>query len=114
MQFEFSTAEAPLFDIVKSAGEALGYRVYLVGGYVRDRLLGRPSNDIDIVCEGSGIKLAEAVAAQLKPEPHVAVYRRFGTALVKHADFHIEFVGAALDVREKADRLAATYDANWK
>ncbi len=67
---------------------------YVVGGYVRDRLLGRPSKDIDIVCVGSGIRLAENVAATLRPVPRIAVYKRFGTAMLKHQDMEIEFVGA--------------------
>jgi len=79
--------------IGETAGE-LGYPAYLVGGYVRDRLLARPTKDIDIVCVGSGIRLAEHVAARLRPVPRIAVYKRFGTAMLKHRDLEIEFVGA--------------------
>ncbi|MDX1409925.1 MAG: HD domain-containing protein, partial [Saprospiraceae bacterium] len=74
--------------------EDLGCPVYVVGGYVRDRLLGKQSKDIDIVTVGSGIALAEHFASLLRPVPQVVVYRRFGTALIKHQDLHIEFVGA--------------------
>ncbi len=72
----------------------LDYPAYLVGGYVRDRLMARPTKDIDIVCVGNGIRLAENFAAKLRPIPRVTVYRRFGTAMIKHKDLEIEFVGA--------------------
>ncbi len=67
---------------------------YVVGGYVRDRLLARPSKDLDVVCIGSGVDLAEKVAYELHPIPRVTVFRRFGTAMLKHGDLEIEFVGA--------------------
>jgi len=66
----------------------------VVGGYVRDRLLGRPSKDMDIVCVGSGIQLAREIATLLRPIPRVVIYKRFGTAMLKHKDLEIEFVGA--------------------
>ncbi len=94
MRFTFSPKEEQLFEIIRTAGASLGYPVYLVGGYVRDKLLDIPSNDIDIVCEGSGIRLAERVAQMVSPSPQIAVYKNFGTALIKHPDFDIEFVGA--------------------
>ncbi|MBK9016909.1 MAG: HD domain-containing protein [Saprospiraceae bacterium] len=67
---------------------------YVVGGYVRDRLLARPTKDIDIVCVGDGIRLANEVASLLSPRPRVAFYSRFGTAMLRHRDMEIEFVGA--------------------
>lgn len=94
MLFQLQAYEHKLFERLCEAAEGLGYPVYLVGGYVRDRLLGRPTKDIDIVCVGSGIRLAEEFAAMLRPVPQVVVYKRFGTALIKHRDFDIEFVGA--------------------
>ena len=79
--------EHPVFGIVsKTAGE-LGVRAFVIGGYVRDCFLGRPSNDIDIVVEGSGIALATAVAERIKrTERHgcrVSVFKNFGTAMLK-------------------------------
>lgn len=94
MVFSIKDNEKVIFEQVQSAAEELGYPVYIVGGYVRDRLLSRPSKDIDIVCVGDGIKLAHQVASRLRPSPHVAVYSRFGTAMIKHKDLEIEFVGA--------------------
>ncbi len=68
--------------------------MFVVGGYVRDRLLARPSKDIDIVCVGNGIDLAQEVASRLWPVPRVTVFSRFGTAMLKHNGLEIEFVGA--------------------
>ncbi len=79
--------------ISETAREA-GYPAYVVGGYVRDRLLARPSKDMDIVCVGDGIRLAQHVASRLRPIPRVTVYKRFGTAMLKHRGLEIEFVGA--------------------
>jgi poly(A) polymerase len=92
--FDLSPAEKTVFNVIQQCGDELGCPVYVVGGYVRDRILGIASNDIDIVTVGSGVRLAEEVAGRLKPEPHVTVYRRFGTALVRHGDLYVEFVGA--------------------
>jgi putative nucleotidyltransferase with HDIG domain len=89
-----SSAEQRLFDVIRQSGESLGYPVFLVGGFVRDLLLNIHSNDIDIVCQGSGIRLAEEVASRIEPTPQIAVYKNFGTALVKQQDFDLEFVGA--------------------
>jgi len=91
---QISDKEKQLFSIIAQAGKALGYPVYLVGGYVRDLLLERPCTDVDVVCVGSGIKLAEAVASRLSPRPNLVVYKRFGTAMIQHREYQIEFVGA--------------------
>ena len=80
--------------MISDTARELGYPAYVVGGYVRDRLLARPSKDMDIVCVGSGIRLAQYVAARLRPIPRVTVYKRFGTAMLKHRDLEVEFVGA--------------------
>lgn len=80
--------------LIEQAAAKLEMHTYVVGGYVRDRLLGRPSKDMDIVCVGSGIKLAKTVAARMRPVPRVVTYQRFGTAMLKHKDLEIEFVGA--------------------
>jgi poly(A) polymerase len=92
--FNIEAHERKVFYIISQTAEDLGYPTYVVGGYVRDRLLARPSKDMDIVCIGSGIKLAQAVAGRLRPIPRVTVYKRFGTAMLKHKGLEIEFVGA--------------------
>lgn len=94
MLFEVEPSERRIFDIISTAGKNLNVPVYVIGGYVRDRMLGKSCKDLDIVCEGSGIALAEEVASMLHPRPRVTVYKRFGTAMLKHGDTEIEFVGA--------------------
>jgi poly(A) polymerase len=96
MKFEISVQEAPIFELLAQAAKELEYPTYLIGGYVRDRLLGRSTDDkdLDVVCVGSGIKLAEKVAKMFKPVPKVATYARFGTAAFRYKDWELEFVGA--------------------
>lgn len=95
MIFRIEAEERKIFELLSECGEELGFPTYLVGGYVRDRLLGRShSKDMDIVCVGSGIKLAEQLASKLRPIPRIVTYQRFGTAMLKHQDMEIEFVGA--------------------
>jgi len=91
------TQEILLPDVVRQVGEVaddLGVEAYVVGGFVRDLILDRPSKDIDFVCVGSGIRLAEAVKGKLGKEAKLAVYKNFGTAAIRHSDFELEFVGA--------------------
>ncbi len=94
MVFNIDKYERQVLECVGEAAKALEYPAYVVGGYVRDRILSRPTKDIDIVCVGSGIKLAYEVAGRLRPVPRVVVYKRFGTAMLKHRDLEIEIVGA--------------------
>ncbi len=94
MVFDIQSHEREIFMLIEQAASSLEMPTYVVGGYVRDRLLGRTSKDMDIVCVGSGIKLAREIAARLRPIPRVVVYQRFGTAMLKHKDLEIEFVGA--------------------
>ena len=94
MVFDIKPHEREIFNLIEQSAKDLEYEVYVVGGYVRDRLLGRVSKDMDIVCLGSGINLAQEIAGSLRPIPRVTVYSRFGTAMIKHGDMEIEFVGA--------------------
>ena len=94
MVFDIKPHEREIFSLIEQSAKDLGYEVFVVGGYVRDRLLARASKDMDIVCLGSGIKLAQEIAGALRPIPRVTVYSRFGTAMIKHGDMEIEFVGA--------------------
>ena len=72
----------PVFKLVGETARELGVRAFVIGGYVRDCFLGKPNDDIDIVVEGSGIRLAEAVAQ--KCHARVSVFRNFGTAMLKY------------------------------
>lgn len=84
----------PVFGQVGKAADALGMEAYVVGGYVRDIFLGRPSKDLDFVCVGSGISLAQQVANKLTGKATLSVFKNFGTAQVKWNDYDLEFVGA--------------------
>ncbi|HEY9047995.1 MAG TPA: HD domain-containing protein [Ohtaekwangia sp.] len=89
-----SSLERKIFKIIGRVGDRLGVDTYVVGGYVRDLILERPSKDIDFVCVGSGIQLAQAIAQELGPSVHVTVYKSFGTAQIRYEDLDLEFVGA--------------------
>jgi len=107
MVFNIKPFERKIFELIQLSAQELDVPVYVVGGYVRDRLLARESKDLDIVCVGDGINLAETVASKMRPLPYIAVYRRFGTAMLRHKGIEIEFVGArkesySLDSRKPA------------
>ncbi|MBL4648446.1 MAG: HD domain-containing protein [Aureispira sp.] len=94
MQIEIKEKEQEIFNLLSESAKELGFPTYIIGGYVRDRLLQRPSQDMDIVCVGSGIELAEKLATKLHPKPKVVVFKRFGTAMLHFKDLELEFVGA--------------------
>ena len=83
-----------IFHLISETADKLGLECYVVGGYVRDIFLNRPSKDIDVVVVGSGIQMAEAFGKKLGRGAHVAIFRNFGTAQVKYRDTEVEFVGA--------------------
>ena len=83
-----------VFAKITETADEKGCECYLVGGYVRDLFLERPTNDIDVVVVGSGIEMAEALAQKLGRGAHLAVFRNFGTAQVKWRGREVEFVGA--------------------
>lgn len=83
-----------IFHLIGDVADELGWDCYVVGGYVRDLFLERPSNDIDVVVIGSGIRVAEALRDRLGKRAHFAVFRNFGTAQVKYKGLEVEFVGA--------------------
>ncbi len=86
--------DSSLFHKLTLTADELGIECYLVGGYVRDLFLQRPTNDIDVVVVGSGIAMAEAFAKRLGRGAHLSVFRNFGTAQVKWHSHEVEFVGA--------------------
>lgn len=89
-----SSLHHSIFKTVGQAADASNMQAYVVGGYVRDILLKRSSKDIDFVCVGSGIELAQQVAKILGPDIHVNVFKNFGTAQIPFQDLDVEFVGA--------------------
>jgi len=107
MDIQCTTQDLFILEKIAGAAAELGVETYLIGGFVRDRILGRPTKDADIVCVGDGIELAGAVAKQFHPVPTVNYFKTFGTAHIRinlsamgpdtgnMADFFdIEFVGA--------------------
>jgi len=94
MDIVCSEKELFIFKKIGNAAAELQLPCYLIGGFVRDKIIGRPTKDADIVCLGDGIALAHKVAEQFKPVPTVAFFKNFGTAQIKIDDFEIEFVGA--------------------
>jgi poly(A) polymerase len=84
----------PIFKVVSELADQLNQETYVIGGFVRDLILNRPSPDIDIVTIGSGIQLAEMVARKLGPSIQVSVFKNFGTAMLKYQSLEVEFVGA--------------------
>ena len=83
-----------IFHTIGDVADRIGVDCYVVGGYVRDLFLERPSSDIDVVVIGSGIKVAEALKESLGRGAHLSVFRNFGTAQVKYRGLEVEFVGA--------------------
>ncbi len=83
-----------IFRRISTAADKLGVDCYVVGGYVRDIFLERPSNDIDVVVVGSGISVASELKQMLGRKARLTVFRNFGTAQVKFRDIEVEFVGA--------------------
>ena len=83
-----------MFHLIGDVADEKGVECYVVGGFVRDIFLERPSNDIDMVVVGSGIEVAKALKDRLGKKAHLSVFKNFGTAQVKMGDEEIEFVGA--------------------
>ena len=86
--------DTPIFRKISETADELSMECYVVGGYVRDIFLERPSTDIDVVVVGKGIEMARAFSKKLGKGAHLAVYANFGTAQVKYKEHEIEFVGA--------------------
>lgn len=107
-----SSLNHPVFKTVSVCAARLGLETYVVGGYVRDILLNRPSKDIDFVCVGSGIGLAEEVAKALGPNVRVNVFKNFGTAQIPFDDFDLEFVGARKESYRSESRKPIVEDGS--
>jgi poly(A) polymerase len=102
----------PVFKTVGAVADRLNVETYVVGGFVRDLILKRPSKDIDFVCVGSGIELAEAVARALGPKTHVSVFKNFGTAQIRLDDLEVEFVGARKESYRSESRKPIVEDGS--
>jgi len=94
MNFTEKLDELEIFRLVGGVADELGQEAFVVGGYVRDLILNRPSKDIDFVCLGSGITLAQKVGEKFNSHIPLSIFKNYGTAMLKLEDFEIEFVGA--------------------
>ena len=102
--------DTPLFRQIGNAADKLGMECYVVGGYVRDLFLERPSKDIDCLVVGSGIAVAEELGKQLGKGAHISVFRNFGTAQLKYHKQEIEFVGARRESYSRDSRKPIVED----
>lgn len=99
-----------IFHKISAAADKLGLECYVVGGYVRDIFLERPTNDIDVVVVGSGIQVASELKQMLGRKAHLSVFRNFGTAQVKWRDTEVEFVGARRESYNRNSRKPIVED----
>ncbi len=99
----------PIFKTLSKVADELHLETYVIGGFVRDLILERPSKDIDIVCVGSGIDLAKAVAKALNVKK-VSVFKNFGTAMINYQGWEIEFVGARKESYDRGSRKPVVED----
>lgn len=111
MQVHLEAIKHPIFKLIGEAADELGVDAYVIGGYVRDYFLKRNTpKDIDIVAIGSGIELAKKVASKLKGKPEISVFKNFGTAMIKHKDLELEFVGARKESYHRDSRKPVVED----
>ena len=102
----------PIFKTISDCANQLGVDAYVIGGFVRDIYLNRPSKDIDVVTIGKGIELAELVHKKLGEHAHLSVFKNFGTAQVKLDDLEIEFVGARKESYDRNSRKPIVEDGS--
>lgn len=94
MFIDCSNKEQFVLKKISNTATDLNESAFIIGGFVRDKIIGRPTKDLDIVCIGDGILLAQLVADRFSPRPQVSFFKNFGTAQIKLPDLEIEFVGA--------------------
>lgn len=105
MNFTETLHTNPIFKMVADSAKQLDVQAFVIGGFVRDLILNRPSKDIDIVCVGSGIELAELVAKNSgREETYLSVFKNFGTAMIRIDDWEVEFVGARKESYQRDSR----------
>ena len=112
MNFASQIEKERVFKVVAEKARSLNLETYVVGGYVRDLILKRPSKDIDFVCVGSGIELAKAVGEEFKKKP--TIFKNFGTARIIANGNELEFVGARKESYNKDSRKPFVEDGSLK
>ena len=110
MNFAVELEKNPLFKILQKAAQNVNVPAFVIGGYVRDIILNRPSKDVDVVCVGSGIALAKEFANCLEQPVQINVFKNFGTAMVKTDSFEVEFVGARKESYDRNSRKPIVED----
>ena len=108
-EVHWAKIDLPVFRLVGDVADKLGRECYVVGGYVRDLMLGRPSKDVDFLTVGSGIEVAREVARKMRGS-HLSVFKNFGTAQVKGRDIELEFVGARKESYNRDSRKPIVED----
>ena len=103
-----------IFRLISRAADEMKVECYVIGGYVRDFFLLRPSNDIDVVAIGKGVELAELVATKLGRNTSLTVFKNFGTAQIKHNEYEIEFVGARKESYRSDSRKPVVEDGSME
>ena len=102
--------DRPIFHAISDTADSMGLECYVVGGFVRDLFLERPSKDIDVVVVGSGIRMAQALRDRLGRRAHLSVFKNFGTAQLKYMDEEVEFVGARRESYQRNSRKPIVED----
>lgn len=105
-----SKLSGKIFETITAVADREGLECYVIGGYVRDIFLYRPSKDIDVVTIGRGIELAKAVAAELGSKAKLSVFKNFGTAQIKYKNIEVEFVGARKESYNRNSRKPIVED----
>ena len=100
----------PVLNLISKIAAENNTELYIVGGYVRDIILRRPSNDLDIVVVGNGIDFARKLASAIGGKTSVSVFKNFGTAMLSYNDFEIEFVGARKESYRRESRKPIVED----
>lgn len=107
-----SSLTHPVFQRIGAVADKLKFDTYVVGGFVRDIILNRDSKDIDFVCVGSGIELAQSIAKELGPSIQVNIFKNFGTAQIRFDDLDLEFVGARKESYRSESRKPIVEDGS--
>ena len=110
----FLELNRPIFQLIGAEADDLGLECYVIGGFVRDLLLGRPCKDIDFMCVGNGLQLAERVAQKLGRSEQLTVFKNFGTAHFVWEDLDIEFVGARKESYRRDSRNPEVSQGDFK
>jgi len=114
MNFKEQLDQVDIFRKVGRIADEMGLETYVVGGYVRDLILKRPCKDIDFVCVGSGIALAETVADSFEEHVPLSIFKNFGTANIRLEDWEVEFVGARKESYRHDSRKPLVEDGTLK